>query len=37
MDEKAEDLDVRSDFCYWAEAGSYEDYLKGSDPKRAGR
>ena len=37
MDEKAEYLDVRSDSCYWAEAESYEDYLKGSDPKRAGR
>ena len=38
MDDKAKYLDVRSDFwsgC-WAEAESYEDYLKGSDPKRAG-
>lgn len=37
MDEKAEYLDVRSDSCYWADAESYEDCLKGSDPKRAGR
>lgn len=39
MDEKAKYFDVRSDFwsrC-WAEAESYDDYLKGSDPKRAGR
>ena len=37
MDEKAEYLDIRSDFwsgC-WAEAESYGDYLEGSDPKRA--
>ena len=39
MHEKAKYFDVRSDFwsrC-WAEAESYDDYLKGSDPKRAGR
>ena len=38
MDEKAEYLDIRSEFwsdC-WAEAESYEDFLKGSDPQRAG-
>ncbi|GMR22911.1 MAG: hypothetical protein BMS9Abin37_1293 [Acidobacteriota bacterium] len=39
MDEKAKYFDVRSDFwsrC-WAEAERYDDYLKGSDPERAGR
>ena len=37
MDEKAEYLDIRSDFwsgC-WAEAESYGACLEGSDPKRA--
>ena len=39
MDEQAKYLDVRSDFwsACWAEAESYENYLKGSEPKRAGR
>ena len=39
MNEKAKYLDIRSEFwsgC-WAEAKRYDDYLKGSDPERAGR
>ena len=39
MSEDAKYRDIRSDFwrACWAEAASYDAYLEGSDPKRAGR